>query len=336
MVAQGVFSLAFAKQTAKGTAATTATYQVPLTGGNIMPARSTSDVEETTTTRLRSQSFVENVSVEGEPEYAIRLPSLGLLLYGAMGAKAVTGAADPYTHTFTLANTQPWMTFWRMAADLVYERFVDVKTNLTITSEAGQPVRASFSLQGLTNSSLTSATHTTALASVILDNGDVLMHYDGAGAFQVEGTAVSSIERIALSINNNYTLQQGDSITGYDVSEGMRDITIETTQSITDAALYNRFHYGSASPSSGTAANVNVLELASSGIDFKWTQVAASPGPERSLQVQATKLQVTEIGGWEPGTGNDPYKQNVTYKVYQPAGGASGLTAILLNGTTTY
>jgi uncharacterized membrane protein len=331
VVAQGVFSIAFAKQSAKGTPATTATYAVPLVGGNIMPVRTASDLEETTTTRLRAQSFVENVSVEGEPEYAVRLSSLGLLLYAAMGAKAVTGAADPYTHTFTLANSQPWLTFWRMAADLVYERFTDVKTNLTITSEAGQPVRASFSLQGLTNTSLTSATHTTALASVITDNGDALMHYDGAGAFLVETVAVSSIERIVLSINNNYTLQQGDSITGYDVSEGMRDITIETTQAITDAALYNRFHYGTASPTSGTAANANTLELASSGIDFKWTQTAAS----RSLQFTATKLQVTDIGGWEPGTGNDPYKQTTTYKVYQPSSG-SGLTAVVLNGVATY
>jgi uncharacterized membrane protein len=335
MVAQGVYGLSFAKQSAKGTAATTATYTVPLTGGDLRPVRSTADVEETTTTRLRAQSFVQNVSLEGEPEYAVRLPSLGLLLYAAMGAKAVTGASDPYTHTFTLANSQPWMTFWRMAADLTYERMVDVKTNLTITSEAGQPVRASFSAQGLTNTALSSAAYTTALGSVITDNGDVLMHYDGAGAFQVETVAVSSIERIVISINNNYTLQQGDSITGYDVSEGMRDITIETTQAITDAALYNRYHYGSASPSSGAAASSNVLELASSGIDFKWTQVAAAPGPERSLQVTATKLQVTEITGWEPGTGNDPYKQNVTYKVYQPSSG-SGLTAVLKNGTASY
>lgn len=333
MVAEGVFSLGFAKQTAKGTAAATAVFAVPLMGGNLGPNRTVNDIEETTTTRLRAQSYASMVAVEGEPEYAVRLPSLGLLLYGAMGAKAVTGAADPYTHTFTLSNAQPWFTFFRQAADLVYERFVDVKTNLTLTSEAGQPVKATFSLSGITSSSLTVTTHTTAMASVITDNGDALMHYDGAGAFLFETVAVSSIERIVVSINNNYTIQQGDSLAGYDVSEGMRDITIETTQSITDAALYNRFHYGSAAPATGTAVNANTLELASSGIDFKWTQDASAPA--RSLRITATKLQVTEIGGWEPGTGNDPYKQTTTYRVYQPASG-SGLTAVLINGTATY
>ena len=332
MVAQGVFQLGFSKQSAKGTPAATAVYAVPLLGGNIMPARTVNDLEETTTTRLRAQSYASLVAVEGEPEYAVRLPSLGLLLYAAMGAKAVTGAADPYTHTFTLANAQPWFTMWRQAADLVYERFVDVKTNLTLTSEAGQPVKATFSLSGNTATSQTSASHTTAMASVITDNGDTLMHYDGAGAFLFETVAVSSIERIVLSINNNYTIQQGDSLGGYDVSEGMREITIETTQSITDAALYNRFHYGSATPTAGTAVNPNTLELAASGIDFLWTQQTT---PARSLQVTATKLQVTEIGGWEPGTGNDPYKQDVTYKVYQPASG-SGLTAIVKTATATY
>jgi hypothetical protein len=87
----------------------------------------------------------------------------------------------------------------------------------------------------------------------------------------------------------------------------MRDITIETTEAISTAEFYNRFNYGSAAPATGTAVNPNTMELAASGIDFKWTQQSA---PARSLQVTATKLQVTEIGGWEPGTGNDPYKQN--------------------------
>jgi len=335
MVAQGVFQLGFAKQTAKGSAAATAVFAVPLVGGNVMPERTVNDLEETTTTRLRAQSYASLVSVTGEPEYAVRLPSLGLLLYGALGAKAVTGAADPYTHTFTLANAQPWFTLWRQVAELVYERLVDIKTNLTLTSEAGQPVKASFSLSGLTPSSLTLTTHTTAMASVITDNGDQLMHYDAAGAFLRETVSQPTFERVVVSINNNYTIQQGDSLSGYDVSEGMRDITIETTESATAADLYNRFHYGSAAPTTGTAVNPNTLELAASGIDFKWTQVNAAPGPERSLQVTATKLQVTEIGGWEPGTGNDPYKQTATYKVYQPASG-SGLTAVLKNGTASY
>lgn len=337
MPSQSIFDLAIAKQTAKGTAATTATHRLRVAGGTPMPSRTVNDLEETSPNRLRARSFVASVGVEGAPDTFVRLPSMGLLWYLAMGAKAVTGATDPYQHTFTLANAQPWFTCWRMVGDLVYEQFVDCKiAQLVVTSEAGSPVKATFTIMGLTPKAISSAAFTTALGAILPDDGDPLMHYDGAGAFLVEDTAVSSIERIVATVNNNTAMQQGDSIGGYDVSEGMRDITIETTQAIDDAAMYNRYHYGSATPTTGTGPSPDPVTLTgTNGIDFLWTQVAAAPGPERSMRLQAPNLQVTAIGGYEPGSGNEPLKRTSTYKAYSPASG-SGLTVIEKNGTTSY
>jgi len=47
--------------------------------------------------------------------------SLGLLLYGALGTDAVTGAADPYSHTLTAPSPDlPWLTVWgRYGTDYV-------------------------------------------------------------------------------------------------------------------------------------------------------------------------------------------------------------------------
>lgn len=336
MVAQSIYTLAFAKQTAKGAAATAAAFRVPVVGGDVMPQRTVNDLEETGANRQRSQSYVSRVDAGGAPEFAVRLKPLGLLAYGALGAKAVVGAAAPYTHTITAANALPWFTVWRMLGDLIYDKFIDCKvTQLVLTSEAGQPVRAAVTFMGLDHESLDLSTFTTEVA-VAEDNGPPLMHYDGAGAFLLEGAAVSSIERIVVTINNNGSLQQGDSLAGYDVSEGMRNIQIETRQAIIDAAAYNRFHYGSATPAAGTGPNPEVVELAGpNGIDFLWTQVGAAPGPEESLRVQAQRLQIVSLGGYSPGTGNDPLKQDATYRAYQPASG-SPLTAVLKNAQATY
>jgi len=220
-----------------------------------------------------------------------------------------------------------------MLGELLYERFVDVKiSQLVITSESGKPVRVQLTLMGLTPQSIDSATFTTQAMAVALPSGDVLMHYDGAGAFLVEGVAVSSTERVVVTINNNDSRQPGDSLAGNDVTEGMGAHQIETTQRIDDVALYNRFHYG-ANPAVGAGPNPNPLEL-TGGIDVLWTLTPAAPGPERSLRIVAPRLQISALEGYEPGTGNDPIKRATTYKVYRPASG-SGMTATVKNGSAT-
>src|SRR5689334_18174517 len=122
-----IHELAFAKQSAKGTPSTTAAFRIPLVGGTVRPRRTVEILEETGTSRVRSQANVMQVGAEGNPEYAVRPAALGLLLYAVLGAKAVSGAGDPYTHTFTNAAEQPWLTFWRQLENLKYEKFVDCK-----------------------------------------------------------------------------------------------------------------------------------------------------------------------------------------------------------------
>lgn len=337
MVSQAIFDLAIAKQAAKGTAAAAATHRLRVAGSGTPAAnRVVNDLVETSPDREYVRSFVSSVGVEGSPETNVRLPSLGLLLYLALGAKSVTGVGDPYTHEFTPANLLPWFTCWRMVGDLLYERFVDCKiASLSLTSEKGQPVKASFTISGLRAESIDAATFATEAEVATIDDGAPLMHYDGAGKFLVDGAAVSSIERIALQVNNNGSMQQGDSLEGYDVSEGMRQTTLETVQVIDDVATYNTFHYGSAAPTVGARATRDVLELAA-GIDFEWEQVAAAPGPERSLRIQSDRVEIASIGGYEPGTGNEPLKRTTGYRLRQPLAGGASITATVINGTASY
>lgn len=422
MPSQSIHDLGFAAQSAEGTPASAAAYRMRMAGGTVAPVRTINDLAETSRNRMRSRAYVSTAGVEGAPSVFPRPASLGLMLYLAMGAKSVQGGADPYTHTFTLANLLPYSTWWRMLGDLLYERFVDVKVSqLVLASEAGSPLRATATLQGKRPESIDSATFVTQAEAAAVDDGRPFYHYDGEGGFLVptrasaitgltgasatdiltatghglaagdvviftsltggtglvagtqyhviaanlaantfqvsatpggaavnfttditagqvaEMTVLSTARRITLTINNNASRWQGDALLAEEVVEGMLDVTIETEQRV-DAVnrdLWNRFHYGTESPTVGASPTPEVVELAAGGLNAKWTAVPASPGPERSLQLRAPRLQISGISGFEPGTGQDPYVGTVTYKVYAPASG-SGLTAVLLNGVASY
>lgn len=333
MPAGNIADLSVGIQTTQGTAAVTPLARCYLMGGGFGPMKDVADVEETSSGRLRNTAYVQNVRAEGSPQFAVRPSMIPIWLYGAMGAKAVSGASDPYTHTLTLAATQPYLTLWRTLATL-YERFVDVKVrSLSFESASGGILAVTAELAGL-SPAFQSAANTTATP----ETTNTFVHADLQGQILVETVAASRIKRVAITIGTGAEIAYGDKITGDAVEEGMQDITIETEQTIVDWAAWNRYHYGSASPANNAPPTRDPVELAASGIDFKWTKrdaagVAASP--ERSLQFTATRLQIAAIEGQDVNTSGQPLTRTVRYKVYQPAAG-SGLTAIVKNGIASY
>lgn len=329
MPAGNIADLAIALQAAKGTAASASQHRTYTTGGGVAPMRDVADIEETTGLRLRNASWVQNTRAEGSPQLVARPKIVGLLLYGALGTKAVTGAGDPYTHTFTPATTLPWLTVWRMLASGLFERFEDCKVvGLHFSSEAGGLLQVTADILGLTPSRLAAAEATAAVETV-----DAFIHADGSGQLQIEGAPVATIETFQLDILNNGALQQGDSVAGYDVSDQMLDITWTSRMALTDFALWDRFHYGDATPSGGEEPTRDVLELGAGYLDYKFER----PGtPERSIQfISGDRVQVQQIAGVEPNTDGAPLKYEVTYKIYQPTTGAA-LTAKVLNSQATY
>lgn len=320
-------------QAAAGTPAAVSQHRFYLTGGGFGSVKDHAMVEETADKRLLSDSYVTTIKGDGSPQAVVRPDFIGLLLYAAMGAKAVSGAGDPYTHTFTLASALPYLTAWRRlgpaAAGGLYERFTDVKiSSLVFASQAAGLLQVTSGLVGV-QPAWKSAAETT----VTPETGSVFLHADGHGALKVEATAVTTIESAEISIDNGGGLLQGDDVVGYAVFEGRQTIRVTTTELVQDFALWNRMMYGSATPSDNDVPVRTILELGGSpaGLDFKYTQ----PGsPERSLKFTATKVQVA-IDGIEPNVNGDPLKRRVTYEVLQPSSG-SGLTVALKNGHASY
>jgi hypothetical protein len=339
MPAGNIADISMAVQTAKGTPAVpgaSTMSRVYLAGGGLMAVKETADLEETGGIRLRSGNYVTGVRAAGTPEFFARPEMLGWLLWGGFGSKATTGSADPWTHTFTLAATQPYMTFWRMLGAALFERFADCKlASLTFHSEAGQPLRVTAEVIGLAPASQTTA-QTTATVETVAP----FMHADGKALLIFEGSPVAAIDNFDLTIALGTTTQQGDDVVPFQASEGMIDITLAVQQTLIDFATYNRMIYGAASPSSNAVPSPNVIELSGASIvNMKFAKrdsAGVVATPERSLNFTADRLAIASVEGIESNTNGDPLRQNVTYKVYQPSGGGSGLTAILKNAKTAY
>ena len=336
MPPQKLYELAFAKQTAKGAAATLAQYRTRVTGGDVAPTRNVPDFPETGANRLPRTSFVASMGAGGNPAMGVRDEIASHFLYGALGSKAVAGAADPYTHSLTPANALPYYTFWRQIGELIWEKFIDCKIGaVELVSEAEQALTLTATIVGIKARALSSAVYATeATAAPLAGAGatgtGLYVHHHGSGLLLVEGAVISRMERVAVRIDNRAAAQPGDSIFADDITEGGQEITIATRQRVaaTEVALYNRLHYGTAAPASGTDAVGTILELGAGGVDVMWRRQAA---PERSIRFQTgSRVQVSAMGGMAPGTGDDPLRAEPTYRVVEPDSGAA-FTATLKN-----
>src|ERR1700743_187284 len=156
---------AFKVQSAKGSVGafseseTTNTKQkgskVPFSGGNIEPGRSFGQLAETDASRDRGVSYAKVGSMSGSPECYVRDDSIGALLYYVLGADAPTGTTN-FTHVITPSNTLPYVTFYRMLSETLYEQFKDcMVSSLNIKTSAGEPITASASVVGIESKRLT-------------------------------------------------------------------------------------------------------------------------------------------------------------------------------------
>jgi hypothetical protein len=246
VVSGNEFDLGFALQSAKGVtvADNLIQYRTPVTGGGLSAEKVINPIEETAMGRVRNTNFVAAINVDGSPGIAARAPILGLLLYGIFGAKAVAGAGDPYTHTFTLASSQPFFNVWKRVGPVAgggyYEKYIDCKiTGLSLASSAEGILIATPTVMGLRVNNTAAAN-----VGVAIDNSAlVFAHHHGDGAMLIEGNPVSTISDLTIGMGGDATRIRGNSLYGSYVAEQMRDLVIDTTQ-LVDWSLGRRALYG--------------------------------------------------------------------------------------------
>lgn len=317
--------LGVAVQAAKGTAAPAATHRVALMGGALpAPSKVSAPAGSLTVARVAREPIVEVVRVEGSPVIAARPNIAGLLLFAALGSEAVSGAADPYTHTITLGTSQPWLTLWRSIGSLLHERFPDCRlASLEISSVAGRPVAITAAVLGTRAES-----RTAGQAAGAIESSTVFLHADAQGALVVEGSPVAEIREWRLRIDTGAHF--ADSLAGPSVRQGPKvSVLLETRQVANDVALWNRHHYGSATPAQNAPATTVPLE--SGVIQFTLTEPVT---PERSLRITVHRPVIEALSGYDADVGGRPLERLVVYRGYGPT---TPLTAVVKNGiATTY
>ena len=250
-VAGNVFTLALAKQTAKGTpAAASAGYKLKLTGGDLEPNRQFLTLQETDASRQQGSTVVVGAQVEGTPEWYIRPEEFGLIAYAALGANADTGAG-PYTHTATIAQRPPYLTCWKnIGAGTVVDQYNDVTLgSLELSGGAGQALACKADMMGL-NAVLGATDSSAAIVS-----GHVFTYPECT--VTLGGVDGGKTENWTLTYNSNAEFIQGDnSVTPYDVVLGRAVVTGSYQTILENDSDYRKFHTGAAA---GTAFTTTLM-----------------------------------------------------------------------------
>lgn len=321
--------IAIALQSARGTPAGASTQRSNVARGLPDPLFALNANPEVRAARIGGRPWIPAGAggVGNDFELVIRPKIAGLLLYAALGAKAVSGASDPWTHTFTLANTVPWLTVWRHFGGITDERLTDCKiSKLVISGRNGGLVTMSASIVGAST-----AFRTAQETAVAVESADPFFYRYGAGALLVEGVAFSAISGWTLTIDTGIRLEQG---LGGPMPRmaGLATISLTIDHIVSDGALWKRMLYGSSSPSNLAAPAAVPLTLAGSPVGVQFTLTASA---SRSLRIALPQVALGPIFGHDPTMSYGPIRQQTGLLAYAPASG-SPITATLLNSQSAY
>ena len=118
MINTSIGLIGVAKQSAKGTAASTPSFVHGITGGKVYnPDRSTASADVACGVRAGTDSYVESIVPGADFETYGYADALPLYFYAAMGAiasaaNAGSGMSGYYDHTITLGDVLPYLTIW--------------------------------------------------------------------------------------------------------------------------------------------------------------------------------------------------------------------------------
>lgn len=320
--------IGFAKQSAKGTAAANPAYTVGVAGGVMAPTREMDDLPYTGDTAQRAGRYVKSARGEGSVSMLAHPDLLGLLLYEICGAQAISGAAVPYTHDFTLTDNVPQttpMTVWQMLPD-AWWRYTDVYMNqLTLSGQSGENIMMEASMMALNARQITTAPTYTLL------NPEPRFKYIGSvvklEADNATPVVVDNVESFELTINRDLELRYGAKLTPTFVIPN-RDMDFQA------GVLYD---------TSGSNQGWDYLRMANIGSNALDTDLSQVIGAG-SFDVQTGRhpsdvtrfLRVASNGAnWEyavdmpePDPGGGPVEFDVTGMVKRPTGGGQELSVL--------
>lgn len=318
-----------AKQTAQGTIAANPTFAHGVSGGAPISVEPTHSPIEVTAGKRVSYNIIRETVVNGA---AIQSPayfkSLGLYLLGALGTDTVTGAADPYTHTYSTGDL-PYLSIFAKGIDSTAGQTIqairDCKVDeLTLKWDNSKPVELDVKLTGTVfsyPSTFTATTDETGSENFLIPVG---------GTFSVDTTGASPASaRVVggeLSIKNNIgAIDVSANIEASDVFEGLQEHSLKLTIVPDNLTDFRKTITGSSSGTSVAAA----VTTGSFSFTFK------ENGGTHTLTVTASKVAfATAFPDADPKGG--AIQIELAGIPVMPSGGSAPVVYALTNAVATY
>lgn len=301
-------TIAFAKQTGKGTGATTPKFKCFFRAApSLGPVKEVGRLPMTDSGRDQGKAFTSGFRVEGDAPIYLHPDGAALLFAAALGTNADSGLSPNFTHVATPASDMMWLTVWKMAANSVFEKYVDCKINtLTIESSAGNPVAVTLGIIGRRSTFEASEVAGTALAS------DPYVHMEGEGRIKIGGVAFP-IDAYTWSLDNGGSGYQADGYGLEDVDPGGRTVASSFGMRFTNPTTepkYREHFYGS---DAGTELSpVRVVR----SLDIEYLRDANT-----SVKLETPEIVYTAVPV-QPDPGGDPIGVAVEAEVQKPAAAA--------------
>lgn len=262
-----VGKMQYAKQAAKGTAASTAFRLGRWAGGDAEVNREDGSENYIDANRFNSsQDFVDTIVGNGNPILQGQAGVTGSLAYLFLGQESVDSppANSPITHTSTPAASAFWSTWWKSVGATVVskKKFYDCRmTSLRLEASAASKV-LKVTPTWFALGQETYVTDPTGVEEV----GEPLVYTEAVGTFKIDGAVFKGHSSFAVQLNDNVTPWYGDDVTPHDVIFGLGNIVVEGITILVDQAgleRYNQQIYGVINPPAGTAPLKGIPALGS-------------------------------------------------------------------------
>ncbi|MFA7265139.1 MAG: phage tail tube protein [Candidatus Nanopelagicales bacterium] len=314
--------LGVAKQVAKGTEAAEPTFQFGISDGGVFKSDLTQDLADVTS-GTRAAPGVDRTEFVPGVDYTqrVHVGSVGLLLYLALGGKAVSGAG-PYTHVFTGANTLPYCT-WFGTQDGALVSVEDARIDeLTLSWDENSPLELQVSGVGCGlafPSSITPTTDESRTGYLAPAGGTFKLDLDGTSP------ATAAIKAGEIGIKNGVeTVPLSGAITPGDVHPGRREVEVSFT--IVPTSNLDDWRTIVTGTNNGTTVKQDAL--------FGSFEITFSDGTN-SLEIEALRCAfITEWPDADPSGG--AIELEVTGMAVLPLTSGADITATLINSVVSY
>jgi hypothetical protein len=321
------------KQSAKGTPQTTPDVQLWLTSNSVIAPESVkNDLMETNASPIPLDSFIASIEGKGDTQSFVMPVSIGYLLNAILGRDTKTGAGDPWTHTIDWGAgpgpvAQPYYTILVSSFGSLYQMYVDCRlSHLKIEGNSHDMLKATATWAGGVPQFKTSTT----LTAASVEKANRMRFADGTAALKFGGAALPLPSSFTYDIDRGLYVPDSDMVTPADTIYGAMSVDLNFVYTPASHDIFLNTLYASSSPSDAAAVTTIPYEPAS-GMDFKFTPVAAT----RSMQLLMPRVQVDPFAD-QPDTAPQALMRTVNVKSYGVATGAgtSPISAVVLNGQT--